>query len=379
MKRLALIVSAVLALAAALFVVPAQSAETTVPVPSCTKPTATSNQTQNHQRGYNYAECLQKRTEAMLANLGAAPAPSPTPTPAPTPTPEPTPTPTPEPTPEPTPTPEPAPTPTPTPTPEPQPTTGFPTRATTGVPAGWTPTRTINGDHRVTTSGAVVSDLRITGGSLIIDATNVTVRRVEIIGGVINNWPGQTCRNGLVIEDTTIRKGGASTTAATLPAVLDGGYTARNVLIDGWPEGFRVGGKSGGCGPVTIEDSYANVVRPDVCGDWHGDGIQGYDGAALTVRNTVLTLDESGCGGTAPYFYPDQGNTSADIDGLLVEGGGFPFRMETPGSVRNLNIVDRSWGYGTHDVMCSKLTAWSARIVTLDANGQPVPVRNLAC
>ncbi len=238
----------------------------------------------------------------------------------------------------------------------------------------------MTGSYRVTTAGAVIEDLRVTNGSLIIDAPNVTVRRVEVIGGGIDNWPGSTCRNGLLIENSTVRRGAAPTTDAGTAAVGQGGYTARNVLIDGLAEGFRVGGKSGGCGPVVIENSYARVVSPDVCGDWHGDGIQGYDGAKLTVRNSVLVLEErGGCGGTAPFFYPDQGNTSVEVDGLIVQGGGASFRLETPGTVHNLKVVDKSWFYSPTSVNCSALSSWDAQIVTLDAAGQPVRVRDLGC
>src|SRR6185436_11887451 len=139
---------------------------------------------------------------------------------------------------------------------------------------------------------------------------------------------------------------------------------AKDVKILGHPEGFRVGGKDE-CGPVKIVNSFAKVVSPDDCGDWHGDALQGYDGAALTVRNSVLKLDErDGCGGTAPFFYPsDQGNTSVSIDGLVVEGGGYPFRLGEPGVVRDLRIVRGSWYYGPINVACSKLSEWDASIV----------------
>ena len=238
--------------------------------------------------------------------------------------------------------------------------------------------RTVNGSYTVSTAGAVVEDLRIKG-DLIINAANVTVRRVEVIDGSIDNFRGPKCFNGLVIKDSTVRAVGP-TSDQDIPAVGAGGYSADNVLIDGASEGFRVGGRSVGCGAVTIANSYAYIASPDSCTDWHGDGIQGYDGSALTVRTTVLVLDEkSGCGGTAPFFYPhDQGNTSADIAGLVVEGGGYPFRLTMPGKVQGLNIV-QGWGYGPMEVRCSLISTWSAQIVTLNSAGQPVPVRTQPC
>lgn len=188
------------------------------------------------------------------------------------------------------------------------------------------------------------------------------------------------CRTGLVIEDSTVKRAPGQTTSGDSPAIETGGYTARGVKIEGLPEGFRVGGKSS-CGPVVIERSFASVQSPDVCGDWHGDGLQGYDGGAVKIRNSTIELVErSGCGGTAPFFYPhSQGNTSVDIDGLLVKGGGQSFRLGMPGTVQNLNIVDRSWAYAPINVKCSVVSSWDAKIVTLDSGGQPVTVRSQPC
>ncbi len=260
----------------------------------------------------------------------------------------------------------------------PEPQTSFPSARATGVPEGWSPLKTVDGTYRVTTAGAVISDVRV-NGRIDVAAPNVTLRRVEVIGGAIDNEAGGRCQNGLVVEDSTIRRGTDSTEGDS-PAFGIGGYTARNVKIEGLPEGFRVGGRSAGCGPVTIEDSYVRVQSPDDCDDWHGDGLQGYDGAALTLRNTTLILDErAGCGGTAAFFYPhNQGNTSVDIDGLLVEGGGFPFRLGTSGSVTNLYVVD-SWGYGPIEVRCSLLATWTASTVRLDTGGQPTGAASLRC
>jgi hypothetical protein len=218
-----------------------------------------------------------------------------------------------------------------------------------------------------------VQDVRIVNANLIVDAPNVTIKRVEIQGGHIDNAPGSVCRNGMVVEDTTIiRAPGQVTRATDQPGLMHGGYTARRVEIIGLPEAYRVGGRSLGCGAVTIENSFAKVVSPDVCGDWHGDGVQGYDGATATIRNVTVEFTElNGCGGTAPFFYPrNQGNTSINVDRLLVSGGGFPFRNGMPGSVTGLKIVDSSWGYGPIDVRCSVMTGWDAQIVKIDTNYQ---------
>ncbi len=258
------------------------------------------------------------------------------------------------------------------------PSNGFPSVATAGVPSGWTPAQTIRRDDFVVQPGALVQDLRIYG-SLLVNAPNVVVRRVEVIDGVINNIDGDICHNGLQVENTTIRH--TTSDPNEFPALNGGGYTARSVLIDNVSDGFRVGGRAEGCTPVVIEDSYSRVVFPQPCTDWHGDGLQGYEGPAVTIRNSVLELVESSsCTGTAPFFYPGgQGNTSVNVDRLIVIGGGFPFRLGTPGTVRGLQIVDNSWLYGPIDVACSLVTSWDAWIVRLDDVGQPVALRRQPC
>ena len=123
------------------------------------------------------------------------------------------------------------------------------------------------------------------------------------------------------------------------------------------------------------------VVSPDSCSDWHGDGLQGYGGDKVIVRNSTFVMSVVGdCYGTAPFFYPkNQGNTSVDIDGMLVSGGGYPFRNGMPGTVKNLNVVDGSWVYGPVDVNCSALSAWQAQTVKLASDGSTTPVRSISC
>ena len=256
----------------------------------------------------------------------------------------------------------------------------FPTARTTGVPRGWVPERTVVGDVRVVEAGAEVSDLRIIRGNLIVDAPDVTVRRVEVRGGRIDNFAGPTCHTGLRIVDSTVRRAVGVPTSGDMPVVGTGGYVAEGVKIVGVSEGFRVGGKDD-CGGVEIHRSFVRVVSPDICGDWHGDALQGYDGGHLVVRDSVLRLVElPGCGGTAPFFYPaDQGNTSVDIDGLVVSGGGFAFRLGMPGPVRRLHVEEGMFGYGPLDVLCPLVDAWEASISALGEGGQPEPVEDLTC
>jgi hypothetical protein len=259
----------------------------------------------------------------------------------------------------------------------------FPTADTAGVPAGWQPKQTHQGTLTISTPGAVVEDVRVVGGGIEVAADNVTLRRVEVVGGWIGNWPDVgSCTKGLLMQQVSVVAAPGQDTSDLGAAISTGGYTADRVKIDGLPEGFRVGGQPQGCGPVTIADSYVRIVAPESCAglDWHGDGLQGWEGDRLTLRDTTIVFqDRQDCMGTAPFFYPDQGNASVDIDGLLLQGGGYSFRLGTPGSVRNLAVVQDSWWFGPLDVKCDLLDAWDAHLVRLDDRGQPVPVADLPC
>ncbi len=246
---------------------------------------------------------------------------------------------------------------------------GFPNPASTGVPPGWEPKQTRDSDLHVTKAGAVVSDLLLVEADLLVEAPNVTIRRVKLQGGQINNTAGDRCANGMTIEDTTLEPApGEDSVVETEGAVSSGGYTARRVELSRRAEGFRDGGASEGCGPVRIEDSFVKIVTPPGRCDLHSDGIQGYDGPALTVINT--TIDFPACG-TAPFFVPSgQGNETAKVKNLLVMGGGYPFRLGVPGSVSGLKIVNGSWEYGPVDVRCSALGGWNGEIVEIDSDYQ---------
>lgn len=264
----------------------------------------------------------------------------------------------------------------------------FPTRASTGVPAGWSPKQVVSGDYTITQDGQVVEDLRVTGGTLSIRAQNVTLRRVEVVSGQISNVYSGRCYNGLKIEDSTILRGSED---IGQPAIQFGGYTATRVKIDGPSEGFRVGGSDYGCGPVTIQESFVNVEPYAECASgslpdntWHGDAIQGYMGPELTLRDTYIRVGAvANCWGTAGFFYPSgQGNSKATVENVLIEGGGYAFRLEMPGSVSGLKIVDDAWHYGPvyNRTACGQIS-WGAgnEVVTVKSDGTLATVRSLTC
>lgn len=259
----------------------------------------------------------------------------------------------------------------------------YPTSTTTGVPSGWIPKLEWTGEQNVWDDGAVIEDVRLTDGLLFIRAKNVTLRRVELVDSRIINDYGRDCFNGMRLEDVSIVRGPGD---VGMPVVQSGGFTATRLKIDGLSEGIRVGEKSLGCGPVMVEDSWIRVSPPNECVqqkvDWHGDGIQGYMGPKITVRNSYIELAEvDGCLGTAAFFYPDQGNTSATIDNVLMAGGSYVFRLGTPGSVTGLKVVEDSWVYGPVDVTDCAKVRWGNgnEIVNVAADGSLRAVAPLEC
>ena len=271
----------------------------------------------------------------------------------------------------------------------------FPNRASTGVPSGWVPQQTRSTSLTVSSAGAVVQDIRFTDGAgIFVRAPNVTIRRVELQGGMISNQVGSTCPGpGLMIEDSSLGPmAGQQFLASDVPAIESGGYTARRVEIWNRGEGFR----GSICGPLRVEDSFAfihsSTTLTGCSGDLHSDGYQSYGASGGTFVNNTFIFPIH-CG-TAPFYagygYPQSScagqprsscpanssfNTGTyNVNRLLIAGGGYPFRQQTPGSVTGLRIVNNAWAFGPIDNRCSVLGPWEAKIVTLghdyrDSNG----------
>jgi hypothetical protein len=233
----------------------------------------------------------------------------------------------------------------------------------------------------VTTPGAVVQDIRFTNGANIhVRADNVTIRRVELQGGVISNQFGNApagCGHNLLVEDTTFAQIPGQFDASDYPVLGEGSYTARRIEVDGRGEGPRLSD----CGPVTLEDSFIRIHGADpgtpACNDVHSDGVQAVAGVGAIARNNTIIM-QTPCG-TSPWFVvnPRVNKGAYHIHRLLVAGGGYSFRQQVPGSVTGLRIVDRSWLYGPLDEMdCSALSPWEAKLVTIDADYQITRIVN---
>jgi len=206
----------------------------------------------------------------------------------------------------------------------------------------------------------------------------VSLRHVVIEGGEFNN-EGSRCYSGALLDTVTFRPRAGQTYVSRPNGVVGpGGYTARNVAILDYDEGFRVSGRSGGCGATTIEHYF---VRLRSTGATHADGIQLYDGGRLVATRGTIDWTRISNGTTA-FFAPNKdGNTGPVIvDRLLINGGGHALTLGLPGSVTGYRYVYGSAVYSPGNVRCDRLTSWEARTVTIGADYQPTADRGpLAC
>lgn len=272
-----------------------------------------------------------------------------------------------------------------TPTPSPSSTStppvgGFPTEASTGLPAGWAPRVTYTSGWTITTPG-IYEDVRVVG-SIDIRVSGVTLRRVKVEGGVIQNVYAGRCST-FVIEDSSVVQGATWSNLGTANGAIGvGGYIARNVEILDRTEGFRVGGRGdAGCGGVVLERVYVRAVPPRPCGDWHGDALQGYDAPPLSITNSTLILaPTSGCGGSSAFFYgdaEDNGNAAIVVRGLLVAGGSPVYRPDTPHDTQGLRVVQGGSPLGD-PFTCQRATRWVDNALVTNLTATTV-VRPLTC
>jgi hypothetical protein len=255
----------------------------------------------------------------------------------------------------------------------------MPSPDNTGVPQGWSPTKTVTGDYIVETPGAVIEDLRVVNGQIIIEASDVTIRNTEVVNGHIVNPYCDVNKNVILDHVSVIRGPGLPKNSDA--AIGVGDITAKFVKIDGWPEGFRAGSREMGCGGLNIENSFVRILPPvnppyHPCGnDWHGDGLQAHGaGRSVIRRSTFVLVDFPDCGGTAPIFWAD-GDPGTVFDTVLVAGGGYSLRVSLPSQLRNVMIVNDGWHFGPVTGQdCSVVKPWDVKLVTVDKNYQVTSV-----
>jgi hypothetical protein len=273
-------------------------------------------------------------------------------------------------------------------TPPPAAVSGYPNPSNTGVPAGWTPRHTTNGDRTITTPGTVLDGELVTG-TLFVNARNVTIRNSWIYGPINNQTSAGTDYGGMLVEDTDVGPP-SGTGAETFPGILVAGYTLRRVHVHNMSEGPRVAAFNNSAVPaasqtIDIQDSLVQIVR-GTCS--HNDGIQGYGEPPRTIlnHNTIDARDAGPDCTTGAIFI---GNDNADqltVTNNMLAGGGFTMRIGGPGPdgpggtydhISGNRIVNNSWGAGPVLIdSCPNnpppIADWSDNtVVTIDANYQP--------
>jgi hypothetical protein len=187
----------------------------------------------------------------------------------------------------------------------------------TGVPAG-TALRTNSGNLTVTTPGAVVDRMLVTG-IVIVKAPNVTIRRTRVAPAHSDYWviyqsPGAT---NLVIEDTEIAGGGIH-----LGVVQEAdGLTVRRCAIHHVDTAVALGEFSRG----TVEDSYLHDVATGV-------GTAGGNATVTISHNTIAsTVPGEAAIGFANNAPP---MTAVTIENNLLSGGSYTLSAGNQRQVR---------------------------------------------
>jgi hypothetical protein len=288
---------------------------------------------------------------------------------------------------------------------------GFPNDTTVGIAQfpGWEPDVVVEDQvdgWYIDETDAVIEDVRYLNTPVIVRATNVTFRRCEFIGCILDNNYNTDLWNRMVVEDCTLKcdpPGFRPLVGHSLPSIATGGYTARRVALIDVTEGFRTGGsnytlqdESDLLGKqVRLIDCYSRHTGPDPCTaqdgiDYHGDGLQTFDGALggvpLVIRNcrfksidkrTTEQPEEEPlplCSGTSCIISGFHQSLEADVDGFLMGGAAATFAVESGGDFRNLYFEDDDWVFTPVSVSSdgwNRIGDWSALVCTLDANGQP--------
>ena len=249
---------------------------------------------------------------------------------------------------------------TPIPPPPPPPPPGYPDATNTGVPAGTA--LTPRGQLTITTAGAVVEGLDITGG-VVVAAANVTIRKCRIRSST--QYVIKNNSTGLLVEDCEID--GLNGTGNSM-GLGDGNLTVRRCNIHGTENGFNVGG------PTIVEDSWIHDLYTG--GGAHTDGMQFNQGASgITVRhNTIVSRP----GSTSCIIMWDEGNPQNRdvlIENNRLLGPGAAYTIYTPrqGPLSNVRIRNNRMlpaGYGYNGGNQALVTEWSGNVN--DSTGAPV-------
>lgn len=206
----------------------------------------------------------------------------------------------------------PAPTTTTTTPPPPAPSGTFPGPGNTGVPAG-TVLRP-SGGFTVTTPGAVVENLDVTG-CILVRANNVTIRNTRVRGSC---WAGAIdtdygAYSGILIHDVEIDGRNENAGAALLG---NSGFTCRRCNIHHGGGGVRM------TSDVVLEDSWIHDIYG--AGDTHNSGVGSNGGRNFVVRNNNIDCSTlPNCSGALVLYGDFNPVQDVLVENNLFNGGGF--------------------------------------------------------
>ncbi|HEV8562338.1 MAG TPA: hypothetical protein VGR06_38965 [Actinophytocola sp.] len=237
---------------------------------------------------------------------------------------------------------------------------GFPTPASTGVPAGTAFRKTV-GEYVASTAGEVIDSWHITG-ALIIKARNVTIRNTQIDDSVYELGGSFTITDSLVGPATCGAK------IAMPMAIGEQNYTAIRVHVRGHEDGFRAGGPN-----VVVKDSYyLGCVKDDIA---HADGIQDYPQTTnVIVEHNTFDQSKLPYGYTAPIFVHSTATSGARIVNNLAIGGTYAvYLMPGIGSwtVTGNRVVAGESDFGAYEAegKCGAIGTWADNdIVKIDSS-----------
>jgi hypothetical protein len=254
-----------------------------------------------------------------------------------------------------------------------------PSAANTGVPLGTTLTRH-DGNITITKAGTVLKDLDI-HGFVVVEASNVTIERSIVRGGVSN---GDTALvkvvsgTNVLVEDSEL--------VPEFPSVqIDGirgaNYTVLRDNIHGTTDGSKVTGNN-----VTITDSYVHDLPfwahdPDQGGNpAHNDGVEIFVGKNLHITNNAFYI--ASYGNSAMQVNQNLGVvTDLHFTGNYADGGHCTVNLvvQPRPSMSGIQVDNNRFGRDTSIVNCAIFAKYTVTLTDAndvwDDTGLPVTLR----
>lgn len=241
----------------------------------------------------------------------------------------------------------------------------WPDATNTGVPAGTT--LTASGSITITTAGAVISGLDITG-TVNINANNVTFKNSRVRSSEFVVVRVQSGRTGVVIQDVEVN--GVGTGNDGDDGIAGEGATILRVNVYNVENGVT---PMSSHSPMLIQDSYIHDLKAS--GSPHYDGIQIDGGLAnITIRhNTVINPWGQTSAVMIDNYFGTISNVIVDNNRLI--GGGYTVYSDgqfTGGSITGVSFTNNRLGkgqYGYASINHNTNAIWTGNVD--DVTGKP--------